>query len=104
MKYITAIIRSICLDTVVKSLKEAGIRGITISEVRGTGDEVVLYTPYSVHNKLEIITRTENVDKVITLILECSQTCESGDGVIVVHNVEELIKIQTGERVSPDDV
>lgn len=48
MKIVTAIIRSISLEKVVKGLKETGIKGITISEVKGLGEEIILYKPYSV--------------------------------------------------------
>ncbi len=104
MKLITAIIRSICLEKVVTGLKKSGVKGITISEVKGVGEEIVLYKPYSVHHKIEIILPEKKVDKVIETILALAHTGEPGDGVITVQKIEELIKIRTGEKASLHDL
>ncbi len=104
MKFITAIIRSINLEKVVKGLKETGVKGMTISEVKGIGEEIVLYKPYSVHNKIEIIVPEKEVDNVIETIVNMAQSREPGDGVVTVQKIEELIKIRSGEKVGPHDL
>ena len=81
MKLVTAIIRSISLEKVVKALKETGVKGMTIC----------------VHNKIEIIVTEKEVGKVAETILNLAQTREPGDGVITVQKIEDLIKIRTGE-------
>ena len=104
MKLVTAIVRTISLEKVVEGLKKIGVRGLTISEVKGVGEEIILYKPYSVHNKIEIIVSEKETDKVIKTILDLTQTGEPGDGVITVQKIEELIKIRTKETVSPYDL
>ncbi len=104
MRHVTAIIRSINLEKVVEALKNIGVKGITISEVKGIGEETVLYRPYSVHDKIEIIVSEGEVDKIVEIISEAAQTGESGDGIICVQEVDQLIKIRTGERVNPIDL
>jgi nitrogen regulatory protein PII len=104
MRHITAIIRSIKLEDVVKALKGIGVKGITISEVKGRGEEIILYHPYSVHNKIEIIVPEGEVDKIVERISDIAKTGERGDGIICVNRVDKLIKIRTGERVGPGEL
>lgn len=104
MKIITAIIRCMDLEKVVNGLKKSGVKGMTISEVKGVGEEIVLYKPYSIHNKIEIIVHEAEVDGVIETILSLVKTGERGDGVITVQTIEELIKIRSGEKVGPHDL
>ena len=99
MKLVTAIIRSLCLEKVVTGLNKLGVKGMTVSEVKGRGEEVILYRNYSVHNKVEIILHDSEVDKVIETILDLTQTGIRGDGIITVQEVKELIKIRTQETL-----
>ncbi len=101
MKLVTAIIRSMSLERVVEGLKGIGIKGITISEVKGLGEEIRLYRPYTIHDKIELIVHDEEVERVLTTITEEAHTGEPGDGVIIVQKVKELIKIRTRKSTSP---
>lgn len=98
MKLITAIIRTTCLETVIESLEEAGIRGITIMDVRGTGEQVQLFKPYTIHKRLDIFVSEERTDEVVGIILEKSHTGLAGDGVISVLPVDYTIKIRTSRK------
>lgn len=100
MKMITAIVRTTCLEGIVKSLGDAGIKGITISEIKGVGEQVELFKPYAIHKKIEIIVPDEVVEKVTDLILEHGHTCLPGDGLIAVSPIDYMIKIRTKERLS----
>ncbi len=104
MRHITAIIRSFKLEDMVEALKGIGIKGITISEVKGIGEEIILYHPYSVHNKIEIIADEKEVDTILERISDVAQTGERGDGIIFVEGIDKLIKIRTGERVHPSEL
>jgi nitrogen regulatory protein P-II 1 len=99
MKLITAIVRTSALEGVVKSLEETGIRGITISEIRGTGEEMRINSPYTIHDRLEIIVPDEKVDTVSETILRHAKTGFPGDGLIAVTPVDYLIRLRTGEKL-----
>jgi nitrogen regulatory protein P-II 1 len=98
MKMVTAIVRTTSLQKVLESLQDAGIRGLTISEVRGLGNEVHLYTSYEVHSRLEIIVPKEEVEKVTSVIVDNAHTGFPGDGMIAVAPVDYVIKVRTKEK------
>jgi nitrogen regulatory protein P-II 1 len=95
MKLITAIVRTTVLETIVKSLEDAGIRAMTISEVKGTGEQVRLYKPYTIHVKIEIFTPDEKVEKASGIILKHASTGMAGDGIIAVTPVDHILDIKT---------
>lgn len=98
MKTVTAIVRTDSLEDIVKSLEEKGIRGMTISEIKGIGREVRLYKPYTIHDKIEIIVPDERVEEVTDIILRHGKTGFAGDGLIGVYPMDYMIKIRTGEK------
>lgn len=99
MKIVMAIVRTTCLEGIVKSLRNIGIRGVTISEVKGIGEQVELYKPYTIHGKMEIIVSDKMVEKVTDIILEHGHTGLAGDGLITVYPTDYMIKIRTKEKI-----
>ena len=106
MKKIEAILRPFKLDEVREALQEEGIQGLTISEVRGYGrqkghTETYRGSEYQIEFvpkiKLEIVVNDSRVDKIVDLILNTAKTNEVGDGKIFISNVEDVIRIRTGE-------
>lgn len=104
MKLITAIIKPFKLQEVKEALIEAGIEGLTISEVKGYGrqkghTEMYRGAEYSVDTlpkiKLEIL--TDDFETVIKVISESANTGKIGDGKIFITNVEDVIRIRTSE-------
>jgi len=107
MKKVEAIIKPFKLDDVKDALNEIGIKGITVTEVKGFGRQkghtelyrgaeyVVDFLPKV---KLEIIAKDENVPAIIEAIEKAARTGKIGDGKIFVTPVEEVIRIRTGER------
>lgn len=107
MKKIEAIIRPLRLEAVKAALAEAGISGLTLSDVRGCGraggqrpdffrgEAYVLRLPPKV--KLELTLRDADVDEAIQIILEQARTGEEGDGKIFVLPMTEARRIRTGE-------
>ena len=102
MKLITAIIKPFKLQEVKEALVEAGIEGLTISEVKGYGrqkghTEMYRGAEYSVDTlpkiKLEIL--TDDFETVIKVISESANTGKIGDGKIFITNVEDVIRIRT---------
>ncbi|MFN9643592.1 MAG: P-II family nitrogen regulator [Cyanobacteriota bacterium] len=109
MKKIEAIIRPFKLEDVKIALVNAGIVGMTVSEVRGFGrqkGQVERYrgSEFTVEFlqklKLEIVVDDDKVSSVVTAIEDAARTGEIGDGKIFVSPVEAVIRIRTGDRDS----
>ena len=107
MKKVEAIIRPFKLDEVKIALVNAGVVGMTVSEVRGFGrqkgqTERYRGSEYTVEFlqklKLEIVIEDDQVDLVVDKIVTAARTGEIGDGKIFVYPVEQVIRIRTGER------
>lgn len=106
MKMVTAIIKPFKLDDVREALSEIGVQGLTVTEVKGFGRQkghtelyrgaeyVVDFLPKV---KLEIATSTDKVDEVIEAITKAANSGKIGDGKIFVSNIEQAIRIRTGE-------
>lgn len=106
MKLITAIIKPFKLDEVREAIKEAGVEGLTVTEVKGYGRQaghtelyrgaeyVVDFLPKV---KVEATVSDDMVDPVIAAICEGAQTGKIGDGKIWVTNIEQAVRIRTGE-------
>lgn len=106
MKKIEAIIRLYKLEDVKNALTEAGVVGMTVTEVRGFGrqkghTEMYRGTEYAVDlvpkMKIEIAVDEANVKSTIDTIIRASQTGQIGDGKIFVSDLAEVIRIRTGE-------
>src|SRR3989304_5784029 len=107
MKKIEAIIRPFKLDEIKNALNQVGIKGMTVSEVKGFGRQkghtelyrgaeyVVDFLPKT---KIEVVVGDEIAEKDISAIVDSSKTGKLGDGKIFVTDVEETIRIRTGER------
>ena len=109
MKLITAIIKPHMLDGVRDALSKSGIKGLTVTEVKGFGrqkghTEVYRGVEYSVDFvpkvKIEIVTDDEHVASAIESITESARTGEIGDGKIFVSDVGQAVRIRTGESDS----
>lgn len=107
MKRVEAIIRPFKLDEVKIALVNAGIVGMTVSEVRGFGrqkgqTERYRGSEYTVEFlqklKLEIVVEDTQVDMVVNKIVEAARTGEIGDGKIFISPVDEIVRIRTGEK------
>ena len=107
MRKIEVIIKPFKLDDVKEALNEIGIKGMTISEVKGYGrqkghKEIYRGAEYVVDFipkiKLEIIVDAAQADQVVAKIKESAYTGKIGDGKIFVLPVEEVIRVRTGEH------
>ena len=107
MKKIEAIIKPFKLDEVKDALHEIGLKGITVTEAKGFGRQkghtelyrgaeyVVDFLPKV---KIEVVIEDALVERAIEAIQKAAHTGRIGDGKIFVTNVEEAIRIRTGER------
>jgi len=106
MKLVTAIIKPFKLDEVREALSAVGVQGVTVTEVKGFGRQkghtelyrgaeyVVDFLPKV---KIEAAVRTEILDQVLEAIEKAAKTGKIGDGKIFVYDLEQVIRIRTGE-------
>ena len=107
MKKLTAVVRQEKLEVLKQALFDKGIRGTTISQVQGCGNqhgwkeyvrgtEVLLNTIPKV--EFEIVVDDEQVNDLVQVVCDAARTGEVGDGKIFVTPVEDVIRIRTGEH------
>ena len=106
MKKIEAIIRHFKLDDVKKALNECGIKGMTVTEVRGFGrqkghNETYRGAEYAVDFipkiKIEVVVSNDQLKAVLGTICASAKTGQVGDGKIFVHELCDVVRIRTGE-------
>ena len=109
MKMVKAIIKPERFEFVKKALEEKGFNGMTITDVKGRGEQKGITLEYrggqmivdllpKIH--LELVVRDKDVDTLITTIIDSARTGKIGDGRIFVLPVEKSIRIRTGETES----
>jgi len=107
MRLVTAIIKPFKLDDVKTALKEAGVVGITVTEVKGFGrqgghTETYRGTEYQIDFvpkvKLEVVIDDIEMDRVVDVIVRSAGTGKIGDGKVWVTPVEAVVRIRTGEQ------
>jgi nitrogen regulatory protein P-II 1 len=106
MKKIEAIIRPFRIDDVREALAEIGVKGMTLTEVKGYGrqkghTELYRGSEYQIDFlpkiKLEVIVSDKALDKVVDTIIKAAKTGQVGDGKIFVYPVDDVIRVRTGE-------
>ncbi|MCD6025654.1 MAG: transcriptional regulator [Solimicrobium sp.] len=109
MKQITAIIKPFKLDEVREALAEVGVAGLTVTEVKGFGRQkghtelyrgaeyVVDFLPKI---KIEVAVNDVVVEHVVDAIIKAARTGKIGDGKIFIQNIEQVVRIRTGETGS----
>ena len=107
MKLVTAIIKPFKLDEVREALSAIGVQGITVTEVKGFGRQkghtelyrgaeyVVDFLPKV---KVEVVVKTEEVERCVEAIVRAARTGKIGDGKIFITSVERVLRIRTGEE------
>jgi nitrogen regulatory protein P-II 1 len=110
MKKIEAVIKPFKLDEVKEALQEVGLKGMTVTEVKGFGRQkghtelyrgaeyVVDFLPKV---KIEVVLEDGLVDRAVEAIMQAAKTDRIGDGKIFIYELEDVIRIRTGER-GPD--
>ena len=106
MKMITAVIKPFKLEEVREALAECGVTGLTVTEVKGFGRQkghtelyrgaeyVVDFLPKV---KVEVVVKTEDVDRCVDAVVSVARTGKIGDGKIFVTAVERVVRIRTGD-------
>ena len=106
MKLIIAIIKPFKLDEVREALSQVGVQGITVTEVKGFGRQkghtelyrgaeyVVDFLPKV---KVEVVVKTEDLDRCVDAIVNVARTGKIGDGKIFITAIERVVRIRTGD-------
>jgi len=106
MKLVTAIIKPFKMDDVRSALAEIGVQGVTVTEVKGFGrqrghTELYRGAEYEVDFlpklKLEVAAASDQVDAIVDAIIGAAGTGKIGDGKIFVSDLEQVVRIRTGE-------
>ncbi len=107
MKLISAVIKPFKLDEIKVAVREVGVTGMTVSQVRGfgrTGGHIEIYRgkeyEFDFVDKLqvEIVVTDELVDRVVDAVASAARTDTVGDGMVWVTDIEHVVRIRTGER------
>jgi len=107
MKKIEAIVRPESVEEVRSALREAGVTGIMISEIEGHGKQNGVVQQWRGEKykvellpkaKMELIVRDQDVERLCQVIIDHAKTGEIGDGKIFIYDVQDAIRIRTGER------
>jgi nitrogen regulatory protein P-II 1 len=107
MKRIEAFIRVNKLDEVKQALEDAGVFGMSVEQIRGYGRQLgrtdkYRGSTYAVNLlpklKLEIVVKDDDLELAVDAIIKASHTGEIGDGKLFVSNVDDAIRVRTGER------
>jgi nitrogen regulatory protein P-II 1 len=107
MKKIEAIIKPFKLDEVKEALNEAGVAGMTVTEVKGYGRQkghkemyrgAEYFVDFISKVKVEVVVPDDLADKAVNAIVEAARTGNIGDGKIFIREVAEAIRIRTGEK------
>jgi len=106
MKLVTAIVKPFKLDDVREAISEIGIDGLTVTEVKGFGrqkghTELYRGAEYQVDFlpkvKLEIAVQSDQVERLVEAIVGAAKTGKIGDGKVFVYDLEQAVRIRTGE-------
>jgi nitrogen regulatory protein PII len=107
MKMVVAVIKHFKLDDLKEGLLKAGIQGMTVTEVKGFGRQkghIEIYRGLSYEIrfipklKVEVAVPDERLEEIVQIIQESAHTGEMGDGKIFIYDLEDTVRIRTGER------
>lgn len=109
MKLVTAVVKPFTLDDIREALEQLGVRGMTVSETQGFGQQrghTEVYrgaeyaTDFVPKVKVEVLTDDDHSEDVVKAIVDAACTGKIGDGKVWVTAVEEVVRVRTGERGS----
>ena len=109
MKQVSAIVKPFKLDDCKEALREVGVTGLTVSEVRGFGrqrghTEVYRGAEYEIDFvpkvRIDVLTEDAAVDGLVDALVKAARTSKIGDGKVFVTPVDEVVRIRTGEHGS----
>jgi nitrogen regulatory protein P-II 1 len=106
LRKIVAIIRSRLLEDVEERLKKIGVKGLTVTSIKGYGeDKAILARNWlGTHARIEIYTEKSNAEKIAKVIMEVAHTGGAGDGIVCIIPVEKIFRVRTRSEIKPDEI
>jgi len=106
LRKVVAIIRSRLLEDVEERLKKIGVKGLTVTCIKGYGEEKVICAQdwLGTHARIEIFTEKSKAEKIANVIMEVAHTGGAGDGIICIIPVEKIFRVRTKSGIRPDEI
>jgi nitrogen regulatory protein P-II 1 len=106
LRKVVAIIRSRLLEDVEDRLKKIGIKGLTVTCVKGYGEDRVICAQdwLGTHARIEIYIEKAKAEKIARVIMEVAHTGGAGDGIICIIPVEKIFRVRTKSEIRPDEI
>ncbi len=103
---VNAIIRSDLLEEVEERLKKIGVKGLTVTRVKGYGEDKSIWAQdwLGTHARIEIFTGKNKADAIAGVIMQAAHTGGPGDGIICILPVEKIFRIRTKSEVKADEI
>lgn len=104
LRAVIAVVRRDRLERIEEELQNLGVRGITVSKVKGYGEYQDFFTrDWMVENvRLDIFTRKDKVEAIVAVLMKAAHTGTPGDGIVVVHPIEAFLNIRLQSEATPD--
>ena len=106
LRKVTAIIRCDALDRVEERLQDLGVKGLTVTNVKGFGEyaNFFAHTWLVTHSRIEIFTEKNRAEQIAAVIMQAAHTGGAGDGLVVILPVEKLFRIRTKAEAMPEEI
>jgi nitrogen regulatory protein P-II 1 len=106
LRKVVAIIRSRLLEDVEERLKKIGVKGLTVTRVKGYGEAKSIWSQdwLGAHARIEIFAEKMNAEKIAAAIMDVAHTGGPGDGIICILPVKKIFRIRTKSEVKSDEI
>jgi nitrogen regulatory protein P-II 1 len=106
LREVNAIIRSRLLEDVEGRLKKIGVKGLTVTRVKGYGEDKSTWAQdwLGTQARIEIFAEKAKADEIANVIMEAAHTGGPGDGIICILPVEKIFRIRTKSEIRPDEI
>ncbi len=106
LRKIVAIIRSNLLEDVEDRLKKIGVKGLTVTRVKGYGEDKCIWAQdwLGAHARIEIYIEKSKAEKIANVIMEVAHTGGAGDGIVCIIPVEKIFRVRTKSEIKPEEI
>ncbi len=106
LRKVIAIIRSRLLEDIEESLKKIGVKGLTLTRVKGYGEDKSIWAQdwLGSHARIEIFAEKMKAEKIAAAIMEVAHTGGPGDSIVCILPVEKIFRIRTKSKIKPNEI
>ena len=106
LRQVVAIIRGRLLKDVEERLKQIGIKGLTVTRVKGYGEDKSIWAQdwLDTHARIEIFMEKSKAEEIAKVIMEVAHTGGAGDGIICILPVKKIFRIRTKSEIRPEEI